>query len=76
MEEHLAEHLLDERLTDRELEVLRLMMAGNCTHAVADCLLISKETVKAHVKHVFEKLGVANRTEAITIALRRGLIQV
>ena len=72
---HLAEHLGDEPLTDRELEVLRLM-AGNHNRAIADCLFISEETVKVHVKHVFEKLGAANRTQAVTIALRRGLIQM
>jgi DNA-binding NarL/FixJ family response regulator len=73
---HLAEHLGDEPLTDRELEVLRLVMAGNCNRDIAHCLFISKETVKAHVKHVFEKLGAADRTQAVTIALRRGLILI
>ena len=71
---HLAEHLGDEPLTDRELEVLRLVMGRSCNRAIADCP--SEETVKAHVKHVFEKLGAADRTQAVTIALRRGLIQI
>lgn len=73
---HLAEHLGDESLTDRELEVLRLVMGGNCNRDIAGCLYICEETVKAHVKHVFEKLGAADRTQAVTIALRRGLIQI
>ena len=73
---HLADHLGDEPLTDRELEVLRLVMDGNRNREIADCLSISEETVKAHVKHVFEKLGAADRTQAVTIALRRGLIQI
>ena len=46
---HLAEHLWDERLTDRELDVMRLIVAGNCNHAIADCLLSSKETVEAQL---------------------------
>jgi len=71
---HLAEHLGDEPLTDRELEVLRLVMGRSSNRAIADCP--SEETVKAHVKHVFEKLGAADRTQAVTIALRRGLIQI
>jgi len=73
---HLADHLGDQPLTDRELEVLRLVMDGNRNREIADCLSISEETVKAHVKHVFEKLGAADRTQAVTIALRRGLIQI
>ena len=73
---HLAEHLGEEPLSDRELEVLRLVMAGNCNREIADCLFISVETVKAHVKHVFEKLGAADRMDAVTISLRRGLIQI
>ena len=73
---HLVEHLGDERLTDRELAVLRLVMAGNRNRDIADCLFISEETVKAHVKHVLEKLGAVDRTQAVTIALRRGLMQI
>jgi len=57
---HLAEHLGDEPFTDRELAVLRLVMAGNCNRIIAACLFISAETVKAHVKHVFEKLDAAH----------------
>jgi DNA-binding NarL/FixJ family response regulator len=74
--EHLAEHLGDETLTDRELQVLRLVMGGNRNREIADRLFISEETVKAHVKHSMEKLGAMDRTQAVTIALRRGLIQL
>ena len=73
---HLAEHLGDEPLTERELEVLRLVMNGNRNRDVADCLFISEETVKVHIKHVLAKLGAADRTHAVTIAVRRGLIQI
>jgi len=73
---HLAEHLGDEPLTDRELAVLRLVMGGNCNRGIGGSLFISEETVKAHVKHVLQKLGAADRTQAVTIALRRGLIQI
>jgi len=69
------QHLGGDPLTDRELEVLRLVMVGNCNRAIGDSLSISEETVKAHLKHISEKLGAADRTQAVTIALRRGLIQ-
>jgi len=72
----LAEHLGDDPLTERELEVLQQVMVGSGNRAIADHLLISEETVKAHLKHVMEKLGAADRTQAVTIALRRGLIQM
>lgn|SRR5215813_8462347 len=73
---HLAEHLGDEPLTDRELEVLRLVMAGNRNRDIASCLFISEETVKAHIKHTMEKLGALDRTQAVTIAAKRGIIQL
>ena len=70
----LAEHLADESLTDREREVLRLVSAGNRNREIGDILRISEETVKVHVKHIMEKLGASDRTEAVTIAVRRGFI--
>ena len=73
---HLAEHLSEEALTQREVEVLQLVMAGNRNRDIADNLFISEETVKAHIKHVLEKLGASDRTQAITIAARRGIIQL
>jgi len=73
---HLAEHLGDEALTGREIDVLQLVMEGSRNRDIADLLSISEETVKAHVKHILQKLGANDRTQAVTIALRRGLIQV
>ena len=72
----LAEHFSDEALTRREVEVLALVMAGNRNRDIADQLFISEETVKAHVKHTMEKLGALDRTQAVTIALRRGVLQL
>jgi DNA-binding NarL/FixJ family response regulator len=73
---HLAEHLSDETLTSREVEVLREVAAGNRNRDIAERLFISEETVKVHVKHVMEKLGASDRTEAVAIAIRRGIIQL
>jgi DNA-binding NarL/FixJ family response regulator len=72
----LAEHLSDESLTAREIEVLRHVAAGNRNRDIADLLFISEETVKVHLKHVMEKLGARDRTQAITIAVRRGIIHL
>jgi DNA-binding NarL/FixJ family response regulator len=72
----LAEHLSDERLTAREVEVLRQVAGGNRNRDIAEHLFISEETVKVHVKHVMEKLGASDRTEAVAIAIRRGIIQL
>lgn len=72
----LAEHVADESLTGREREVLRLVADGNRNRDVAERLCISEETVKAHVKHVMEKLGANDRTQAVSIAVRRGIIQL
>jgi len=73
---HIAEHLGDESLTERELDVLRLIAGGNRNRDIAEQLFISEETVKVHVKHVMEKLGASDRTQAVAIALRRGIIQL
>ena len=72
----LAEHLSDEALTPREVEVLRHVADGNRNKDIAERLFISEETVKVHVKHVMEKLGASDRTEAVAIAIRRGIIQL
>ena len=72
----LAEHLSDEALTPREVEVLRHIADGNRNKDIAERLFISEETVKVHVKHVMEKLGASDRTEAVAIAIRRGIIQL
>lgn len=72
----LAEHLGEEHLTEREVEVLRLVAGGNRNREIAARLFISEETVKVHVKHIMEKLGAADRTQAVAIALRRGIIRL
>ena len=73
---HLAEHLSDEALTEREIDVLRHLAGGNRNKDIAERLFISEETVKVHVKHIMEKLGASDRTQAVAIAVRRGIIQL
>ena len=72
----LAEHMGDERLTDREVEVLQQVANGNRNRDIANKLFISEETVKVHIKHIMEKLGAADRTQAVAIGIRRGIIQL
>jgi len=72
----LAEHMSDETLTEREVEVLREVAGGNKNRDIANKLFISEETVKVHIKHIMEKLGAADRTQAVTIGVRRGIIQL
>jgi DNA-binding NarL/FixJ family response regulator len=72
----LAEHLSEGTLSERELEVLHAAAEGNRNRDIADRLRISEETVKVHMKRVMAKLGATDRTQAVTIALRRGLIQL
>jgi DNA-binding NarL/FixJ family response regulator len=73
---HLAEHMSDEALTGREIEVLRQVAEGNRNRDIAEKLFISEETVKVHIKHVMDKLGASDRTQAVAIAVRRGIIQL
>jgi DNA-binding NarL/FixJ family response regulator len=73
---HLAEHLSDEALTHREVGVLQLVMGGNRNRDIAHKLFIAEETVKAHIKHIMEKLGASDRTQAVAIGVRRGIIQI
>jgi DNA-binding NarL/FixJ family response regulator len=72
----LAEHIGDEILTGRELDVLRQIAGGNRNRDIAERLFISEETVKVHMKHIMEKLGASDRTQAVAIAVRRGIIQL
>jgi DNA-binding NarL/FixJ family response regulator len=72
----LPEHLGDEALTAREIEVLQHIASGNRNREIAERLFISEETVKGHIKHIMEKLGAADRTQAVSIAVRRGIIQL
>jgi len=72
----LADHLADDSLTSREIDVLRLIAAGNANKIVADKLSITEETVKGHVKSILSKLGANDRTHAVTIGLKRGIIDL
>jgi DNA-binding NarL/FixJ family response regulator len=72
----LAEHLSDETLTAREIDVLSRVAGGNRNRDIAGQLNISEETVKVHMKHIMEKLGASDRTQAVAIAIRRGIIQL
>jgi DNA-binding NarL/FixJ family response regulator len=72
----LAEHIADEALTVREIEVLLQVSGGNRNREIAEHLAISEETVKVHVKHIMEKLGATDRTAAVAIGVRRGIIQL
>ena len=72
----LAEHMADEALTEREVEVLQQVAGGNKNRDIANKLFISEETVKVHIKHIMEKLGAADRTQAVAIGIRRGIIQL
>jgi DNA-binding NarL/FixJ family response regulator len=72
----LAEHLSDESLSEREIEVLRHVAGGNRNREIAELLFISEETVKVHIKHIMEKLGASDRTEAVSIAVRRGIMHL
>lgn len=72
----LAEHAADDMLTSREVDVLRLVAGGNANKQIADKLSISEDTVKGHVKNILSKLGANDRTQAVTIALKRGIIDL
>ncbi len=72
----LAEHIGENDLTAREGEVLALVARGNRNRDIGERLCISEETVKAHLKHIREKLGARDRTEATAIAVRRGIIRL
>ncbi len=72
----LAEHLGDDDLTRRELEVLRLICDGYRNKQIADQLAIAETTVNFHIKNLVDKLQANDRTHAVTIALRRGLLQI
>jgi len=72
----MAEHHADDALSEREIEVLRQVAAGNANKIVADHLSISEETVKAHMRSILSKLDARDRTHAVTIALKRGIIEI
>jgi DNA-binding NarL/FixJ family response regulator len=72
----IAEHHTDDLLTAREVEVLRQVAEGNANKMIADQLRISEETVKAHMRSILSKLGANDRTHAVTIAVKRGIIDI
>jgi len=72
----LAEHMSDDGLTAREIEVLGQIAGGNRNRDIAEKLFITEETVKVHVKHIMDKLGASDRTQAVAIGVRRGIIQL
>ena len=72
----LAEHATDEDLSEREIQVLRLISGGNANKEIAAQLAITEETVKGHVKNILAKLGANDRTHAVTIGLKRGIIDL
>jgi DNA-binding NarL/FixJ family response regulator len=71
-----AEHLMDDALSDRERDVLKSVAAGNSNKIVAERLGISEETVKSHMRNILSKLSANDRTHAVTIALKRGIIDL
>lgn len=72
----LADRMDVEDLTEREQDVLKLLVLGTSTTALAEALNISEGTVKFHINHIFQKLGVNDRTQAVVTALRRGLVRL
>ena len=74
--EKLAEHLGSEKLSERELQVLAEIATGKRNKEIGAALGIAEDTVKMHVKNVLEKLEVNDRTEAVTVALRRGILHL
>jgi DNA-binding NarL/FixJ family response regulator len=72
----LAEHAAEDELTSREMDVLRLIAAGNANKEIAAQLSIAEDTVKSHVTNILAKLGANDRTHAVTIGLKRGIIEL
>jgi DNA-binding NarL/FixJ family response regulator len=74
--EEIAIHVADEPLSDREIEVLKMVAGGYANKRAAEALGVSEETVKAHLKSIFGKLEVSDRTHAVSIAMRRGILNM
>jgi len=72
----LAEHATEDHLSVREIEVLRLIAGGNSNKEIADCLSIVEGTVKSHVTNILSKLSASDRAHAVTIGLKRGIIEL
>jgi DNA-binding NarL/FixJ family response regulator len=73
--EALAEHVADDALTEREVQVLRRVATGTANKTIAAELSVSEATIKAHMKNILSKLGANDRTHAVTIAVKRGFIE-
>lgn len=73
---NLAEHMGQEVLSQREVEILRQVAEGSRNKEIAAQLTLSEETIKSHMKNILEKLGAADRTQAVSIAVRRGIMQL
>src|ERR1700759_4994869 len=73
---HLAEYGGDDALTEREIDVLRCVATRHRNREIGERLFMSEETVKVHVRHIMEKLGASDRTQAMAIAVRRGILQL
>jgi DNA-binding NarL/FixJ family response regulator len=67
---------MDDELTEREIDVLKLVAAGNANKQIADQLSIGEATVKSHVSNILSKLGANDRSHAVTIGLKRGIIEL
>jgi len=74
--EQLASNMAASSLSEREIEVLRLVASGHSNKRIAGALSISEDTAKGHMKNILEKLGAVDRTQAVTLGLRRGIIQL
>ncbi len=72
----IAEHVSEVPLTRREIEILQEMAGGHRNRTIGERLFIAEETVKVHIKHLMEKLGAKDRTDAVAIGVRRGIIQL
>jgi DNA-binding NarL/FixJ family response regulator len=72
----LAEHAADDELTEREIEVLRLIAGGNSNKQIADKLSVGEATIKSHVTNILSKLGANDRSHAVTIGLKRGIVEL
>jgi DNA-binding NarL/FixJ family response regulator len=72
----LADHVAEDDLTSREIDVLRLVAGGNANKEIAAQLSIAEETVKSHITNILSKLGANDRTHAVTMALKRGIIEL
>jgi len=72
----LAEHATDDELSEREIEVLKLIAAGNSNKQIADLLAVAEATVKSRVTNILSKLSASDRAHAVTIGLKRGIIEI